>query len=115
MKQYKPDEKTDDLLETILSLKNLNEARAFFRDLCTLKEIKDLTDRWEIAKLIEQGAPYRDIAKKLGTSTTTVSRVALWFNNGMGGYRLMLDRLNLDKNNEHHASSSFGKGLRVYN
>jgi TrpR-related protein YerC/YecD len=115
MKPYKPNKKTDELFNAIFGLKNLDEARAFFRDLCTLKELKDLSERWEIAKLIKQGAPYRDIAKKLGTSTTTVSRVALWLNNGMGGYRLMLDRLNLSKNNKHHTNSSFGKGLRVYN
>ena len=115
MKSYKPDKKTDDLLETILGLENLTEARAFFRDLCTLKELKDLTERWEMAKMIKRGIPYRDIAKKLKTSTTTVSRVALWLNNGLGGYRLMLDRLNANKTSKHHANSSFGKGLRVYN
>ncbi len=115
MTQYKPDKKTDDLLQTILGLKDLTEARAFFRDLCTLKELKDLSERWEIARMIERGLPYREIAEKLKVSTTTVSRVALWLNNGLGGYRLILDRLNPNKSSEHHANSSFGKGLRVYN
>ncbi|MFA6106146.1 MAG: YerC/YecD family TrpR-related protein [Patescibacteria group bacterium] len=115
MKSYKPDKKTDDLLETILGLENLTEARAFFRDLCTLKELKDLSERWEIAKMIERGLPYREIAEKLKVSTTTVSRVALWLNNGLGGYRLILNRLNLNPADKHHPNSSFGKGLRVYN
>jgi len=115
MKTYKPDKKTDDLFNTILGLKNLTEARAFFRDLCTLKELKDLSERWEIVKMIERGIPYREIAEKLKVSTTTVSRVALWLNNGAGGYRLMLDRLNLKTADKHHTNSSFGKGLRVYN
>ena len=85
--------KTDNLFEAILSLKDIKEAEAFFRDLCTIDEIKIMSERWEIAKLLAKGLSYRQIADKLKVSTTTVSRVALWLNNGEGGYRMVLEKL----------------------
>ncbi|OGI34473.1 MAG: hypothetical protein A2259_00990 [Candidatus Moranbacteria bacterium RIFOXYA2_FULL_43_15] len=102
MNQFKFDKRTDALFEAILSLKSTKEAEEFFRDLCTIKELEDMRDRWEIARLIKKGVPYREISQKLNVSTTTVSRVANWLNNGMGGYRLILDRI--DK--IHHATPS---------
>ena len=86
--------KTDDLFRAILSLEDEKEAEAFFRDLCSIDEIKSMSERWEIAKLVYKGLPYRKISDKLNVSTTTVSRVALWLNNGEGGYKAVLDKLN---------------------
>ena len=114
MEQLKPNKKIDDLLETVLGLKNIIEARAFFRDLCTMKEIGEMADRWEMAKMIDQGVPYREIAKKLKVSTTTVSRVAYWLSSGMDGYRLALEQ-RLKNTNHHRDSSSSEKGLRFHN
>ncbi len=96
MIQFKFGKKTDSLFEAFLSLKDVKEAERFFRDLCTIDEIKIMSERWDIAKLIDEGLPYRKIADKLNVSTTTIGRVALWLNNGEDGYRLALDRL---KNN----------------
>ena len=93
MIQFKFGKKTDDLFKAILSLKDIKETEKFFRDLCTIDELKIMTERWEIAKLINEGLSYRKIADKLNVSTTTIGRVALWLNNGEGGYRLALDRL----------------------
>jgi len=93
MIQFKFGKKTDDLFKVILSLEDAKEAENFFRDLCTIDELKIMTERWEIAKLIHEGLSYRKIADKLNVSTTTIGRVALWLNNGEGGYRLILDRL----------------------
>lgn len=101
------DIKINNLFKAIMSLRTLKEARAFFRDLCTIEEIRDLSERWEIAQLVEQKMPYRDIAKELNVSTTTVSRVAFWLNNGENGYKIALKKLNL-----HHRGNSSGKGLR---
>jgi len=86
--------KTDDLFRAILALEDEKEAEAFFRDLCTIDEIQSMSERWEIAKLVYKGLPYRKISDKLNVSTTTVSRVALWLNNGEGGYKAVLDKLN---------------------
>ena len=107
MKKFKFDKKTNNLFEAILSLKTVKEAEAFFRDLCTIDEIKEMSERWQIVKMLEKGISYREIAEKLNVSTTTVSRVALWLNNGEGGYRLVLDRSN---NSHHNLSRVFEKG-----
>jgi len=102
MERFRFNKKTDELFKTILCLKNLKEAEAFFRDLCTIDEIKELSERWEIARLLDKDVPYRDIAEKLKVSTTTVSRVANWLYNGKGGYKLALSRMS----KKHHRSSS---------
>ena len=83
---------TDDLLETILALRTLEEAERFFRDLCTLAEIEALTHRWQAARFLDQGLPYHEVARRTGASTTTVTRVAHWLRHGEDGYRLALDR-----------------------
>ncbi len=92
MKKFKFNKKTDSLFKAILSLNSVKEAEAFFRDLCTVEEIQDMADRWQIVQLINQGKPYRQIAEELNVSTTTVGRVASWFRNGKGGYKLALER-----------------------
>ena len=81
-----------DLFETILSLEDPDEVEHFLRDLCTLSELQAMAHRWEVAKLVEQGLPYLEIAKQTGASTTTVTRVAHWLRYGEGGYRLALER-----------------------
>lgn len=93
MDNFRFNKKTDNLFRAILSLKDVKEARNFFRDLCTIDELKEMTERWQIVKMIDQGHSYRKIAEELNVSTTTVSRVALWLNHGKGGYRAVLERL----------------------
>jgi TrpR-related protein YerC/YecD len=107
MEKFRFDKKTNNLFTAILSLKTVKEAEAFFRDLCTIDEIEAMSERWQIVKMLEENNPYREIAEKLNVSTTTVSRVALWLNNGAGGYRLVLDKLN---NSHHNPSRIFEKG-----
>lgn len=84
--------KLDSLFDAVLTLKNRDECEKFFRDLCTLSELKCMSERWEALKMIEEGIPYRTIAKKTGTSTATVTRIAHWLNNGTGGYKMALER-----------------------
>ncbi|OIP96714.1 hypothetical protein AUK40_04680 [Candidatus Wirthbacteria bacterium CG2_30_54_11] len=83
---------TTELFEAMLSLKTVDECRSFFRDLCTIGEIEAMTERFQVAKLIDQKIPYREISRQTGSSTATITRVAHWMHHGMGGYRLMLDR-----------------------
>ena len=85
--------KQNELWQAVLQLKTKEECAKFFRDLCTLEELKDMSDRWQAARKIAEGKPYREIAKETGLSTTTVARVAQWLNNGQGGYQLILKRL----------------------
>lgn len=81
--------------EALLSLKTEEEAKLFFRDLCTPSEIRDLEERWLVAQLLDQGKlSYRQIQEKTGTSVTTVGRVARFLKDEpYKGYRLILDRL----------------------
>lgn len=84
--------KLDSLYEAVLLLKTVKECRAFFRDLCTLSELQELSERFEVARLIDESIPYREIASRTGISTATITRVAQWLNHGENGYRLILNR-----------------------
>ncbi|HEX2152778.1 MAG TPA: YerC/YecD family TrpR-related protein [Acidimicrobiia bacterium] len=85
-------EDTASLFEAVLSLQTTDEAAAFFRDLCTLRELNDLSHRWAVARLLEEGLPYREISERTGASTATVTRINQWLQHGAGGYRLALER-----------------------
>ena len=76
-----------------MKLKTVKECEDFFRDLMTLHEINEVAERFRIAKMLDRGLSYLDIADKAKTSTTTVTRVAHWLRHGRGGYRLAIDRL----------------------
>jgi TrpR-related protein YerC/YecD len=82
----------EDLLQGVLSLRTPDEAERFFRDLCTLSELEAMAHRWQVAKLLDRGLPYQEVARQAQASTTTVTRVAHWLRRGEGGYRLVLDR-----------------------
>ena len=83
----------DELFQGILTLKNAGECKRFFRDLCTVSELEDMAERFQVAKRIVGQESYRDISKQTGSSTTTITRVAHWLHHGMGGYGLVLKRL----------------------
>ncbi len=83
---------TLDLLKTIVALKTVEEAQRFFRDLCTIPELQTLAARWQVARLLDQGVHYGQIARRTGVSTATITRINTWRRFGMGGYRLLLDR-----------------------
>ncbi len=83
----------EELFQGILTLKNVRECKQFFRDLCTVSELEDMAERFQVAKRIVKQESYRDINKKTGSSTTTITRVAHWLHHGMGGYGLVLKRL----------------------
>jgi len=82
----------NELYATIAALRTTDETRRFLRDLCTRSELEAMAHRWEVAKLLDQGLPYLEVAKRAHASTTTVTRVAQWLHNGEGGYRLALKR-----------------------
>lgn len=94
-KQDLSEAQLDALYEGILKLKTVKECRDFFRDLCTLGELQDMSERFTVVQMVDQGIPYREIAEKTGVSTATITRVAQWLNHGEGGYRLVLNRLGL--------------------
>ncbi len=81
------------LFEAILRLETTEEAEAFFRDLCTLGELRDMAQRWAVVRMLEGGMHYGEISRRTGASTATITRINSWLQHGEGGYRLMLDRL----------------------
>jgi len=81
------------LFQAILTLRSMDECRAFFRDLCTPAELQALADRWAVVGLLQQGLPYREIQRHTGVSVTTVGRVARYLASGNGGYALAARRL----------------------
>lgn len=83
------------LFATIAGLKSFGEVKKFLRDVCTLSELRAMSERWQVAQLVKQGVPYRTIAKKTGSSTATITRVANWLHHGLGGYKLMLERMKI--------------------
>ena len=90
---------TDDLCEVILSLQTKEECYAFLEDICTIKEIQDISQRLTVAQMLSQGISYTTICKETGASTATLSRVSKCYEYGAGGYKSVLARLNKEKNN----------------
>ena len=86
-------EDADALFDAILRLEDRDEAGQFFRDLCTLGELRDMAQRWAVARQLNEGRHYAEISRATGASTATITRIASWLNHGEGGYRLLLDRL----------------------
>lgn len=90
-------EELDYLFDAILSLKSKEECYKFFEDICTIKEIKDLAQRLEVAKMLKQKKTYLDIAEVTGVSTATVSRVNRALNYGSDGYNLVFERIGFEE------------------
>lgn len=80
------------LFRAVLSLRNVEEVRAFLVDLCTPAELQALKDRWLVAELLDRDLSYRQIHDRTGVSVTTIGRVARYLNSGAGGYSKALQR-----------------------
>jgi len=87
-----PTAEHEDLFATVASLRTRAEAQAFLRDLCTRSELDAMAHRWQVARLLSEGLPYVEVARRGHASTTTVTRVAQWLRDGEGGYALALSR-----------------------
>ena len=83
----------DYLFKAILSLKTMEECYNFFDDLCTVPELKALSQRLEVAKMLSEGRVYSDIVIKTGASTATISRVNRSLNYGSDGYKVVFERV----------------------
>jgi len=81
-----------ELFAAIASLRTTDEAERFLRDLCTIAELDAMAHRWQVARLLNEGLPYLEVARRAHASTTTVTRVAQWLHRGEGGYALALRR-----------------------
>lgn len=88
------DEFTDLLFDAIVTLKTREECAMLFKDLCTIPEIKSMSQRLVVAKMLKDNMVYSEIVAKTGASTATISRVNRSLNyDNCGGYDLVFDRL----------------------
>ncbi len=87
------DRLTDQLWRAVLRLRTPAECYRFFEDICTIGEIRALASRLEVARLLAAGLTYKEIARRTGASSATISRVRRFLEYGADGYRMILDRL----------------------
>lgn len=87
------DKNLDDLFEAILCLDSVDECYKFFDDLCTILELKSLSQRFQVAKMLSEHKVYSDIVTTTGASTATISRVNRSLNYGSDGYSIVFDRM----------------------
>ena len=90
-------EKNDRLYKAILMLETEEECYNFFQDLCTIPELRSMEQRYEVAKLLNQGMIYNDILEQTGASSATISRVNRSLNYGTDTYRVIFGRLQEDQ------------------
>ena len=96
-KNTRKNETTDALFDAILSLESREECYNFFEDLCTVKEVSDMAQRLEAAKLLLSGSTYDQIVKAVEISTATISRINRCIQYGSGGYRHTIEKVRSEK------------------
>ncbi|MBR5614981.1 MAG: hypothetical protein IKW64_06780 [Clostridia bacterium] len=88
---HKPE--TERLFNTIVKFETTEECRSFFEDICTIKEIQDMSQRLEVARMLNMNKSYAEISKETGASTATISRVNKCLIYGSDGYKKALDKM----------------------
>lgn len=97
MNPHIKDNDIDILLSAVLKIQTWDECSDFFEDLCTVQELKALSQRIRVASMLMNGKVYSDIVAATGASTATISRVNRSLNYGTDGYKLVLERLGNDR------------------
>jgi len=95
MTQFHNEKFRDDvekLFEAILTLENAEECHRFFEDICTIKELQEISQRWSVARMLDAGCNYQEVSKETGASTATISRVNKCLVYGSGGYKEILGK-----------------------
>ena len=87
------DSNVEYLYRAVLSLQSMEECDRFFDDLCTVPELKALSQRLQVAKMLSDHRVYSDIVQATGASTATISRVDRSLNYGADGYDIIFERL----------------------
>ena len=87
------DELNDQLCEAVLHLNSVEECYQFFEDICTISELKAMSQRLEVARMLKEKLTYDAIVERTGASTATISRVKRCLNYGADGYNVGLSRM----------------------
>lgn len=82
-----------EFFRALLLLENEEECSKFFDDICTVKELQDISQRLEVAKMLAAGKNYQTVSGETGASTATISRVNRCLVYGDGGYMSIIKRL----------------------
>ena len=98
--------KSEKLIKALLAIKTPDEAKRFMRDLLTEAEIAEFGNRFCAAEMLTNKAPYSEIEKETGLSSTTVARVSKWLQGSLGGYRLVIGRLSKLHHHAHTTTST---------
>lgn len=93
-------ESTERLMKLLSKLNTVEECYAVLEDLCTIKEIKDMSQRLDTAILLDKGKSYQKIANAVGVSTATISRVNRCLEYGAGGYKIAIEKIECEDKNE---------------
>ena len=94
------DDNLDYLFKAILALENAEECYDFFEDLCTIQELKAISQRLVVAKMLSEKCVYTDIVNATGASTATISRVNSSLQYGCDGYDKIFERIREKEENE---------------
>jgi TrpR-related protein YerC/YecD len=86
-------EVSPELIKAFLSLKNEDELKAFFRDLMSERDLRELQMRWEVAKKLDAGIHFSQIQEEFGQSPVTITKINRWLTEGCGGYKMMIERM----------------------
>lgn len=96
----KRSDRESELYRAIVSLQDVDECYDFFVDLCTVSELKAMEQRFEVARLLNDGLIYNDILEKTGASSATISRVNRSLNYGTEAYHKVFGRMDAEKEPE---------------
>lgn len=87
------EQKSPELLDVFLALKNKDELKAFFRDLMSERDLREFAMRWEVAKMLDAGVTYEQISERTGATPNTIAKISSWLKEGCGGYKMMIERM----------------------
>lgn len=88
------------MYRAFLTLHTEEEVKAFLEDLCSITEIMAMEQRFEVAKLLNNGLIYNAIMEKTGASSAIISRVNRSLQYGAGGYEVAFQRLKDEEGGE---------------
>ena len=86
-------ESVDTLVKGLLKLETEEECYAFLEDVCTIKELQDMAQRFDVALKLSDGFNYNQVSKETGASSATISRVNKCLMYGNNGYKTVIDRI----------------------
>ncbi len=86
------------MCEVVARLNNADEVAQVFEDICTIQEIISMSQRLQVASLLDKGMNYSEINEITGVSSATISRVNRCLNYGSGGYKIALDLMKEEEN-----------------